>query len=213
VKVYIQKGFDRECANTNFFIALDGFKQMGWEICFFHKGSEIKDNQPEHVVVGYIDDVKVALQNIGCFIPGEINYPEELQPFLGRKIWRSTVNTIANDPSKWNVFIKPLHHSKKFTGVLVKSTRDLIGCGDQFEDTEVWCSEPVKLLAEWRCFVRYGRILDVRSYKGNWRCHFDHQVIERAVAAYVNAPAGYAIDFGLTDKGQTIMIEVNDGYH
>lgn len=110
------------------------------------------------------------------------------------------------------MFIKPLHHSKKFTGVLVRSTKDLIGCGDQFEDTEIWCSEPVKFLAEWRCFVRYGRIMDVRRYKGNWRCHFNYLIIENAVKAYTNAPASYAIDFGLTHTGETLIVEVNDGF-
>ena len=29
---------------------------------------------------------------------------------------------------------------------------------------------------------------------------------------FTTAPAGYAIDFGLTDKGETLLIEVNDGY-
>ncbi len=36
--------------------------------------------------------------------------------------------------------------------------------------------------------------------------------MEQCIAQYKSAPAGYAIDFGVTDKGQTILIEVNDGY-
>lgn len=80
---------------------------MGWEICFFQKGEELEGNEAENIIVGYIDDVKGALKNLGYQIPAEVNYPEELQGLMGRRIWKSTVNTIASDPSLWNVFIKP----------------------------------------------------------------------------------------------------------
>ncbi len=60
--------------------------------------------------------------------------------------------------------------------------------------------------------MRYGEILGVKSYRGDWRVHFDPQVIENAIAAYHSAPAGYAADFGVTDKGETLLIGVNDGY-
>jgi ATP-grasp domain, R2K clade family 3 len=39
----------------------------------------------------------------------------------------------------------------------------------------------------------------------------DTTVIEAAVAQYTAAPAGYAIDFGLTHDGRTLLVEVNDG--
>ena len=60
--------------------------------------------------------------------------------------------------------------------------------------------------------MRYGHILSVRPYKGDWRKHYDYRVIENAVKEFTSAPAGYAIDFGLTDDGRTLLIEVNDGY-
>jgi len=212
MKAFIQKVKEGHPATVNYYVASEGFRAMGYEICDFYKGNELEGNAPEDVVVGSIDDVKAVWRNLGLAVPEEINYPQELEAFLGRKIWKSTVNTIANHPEKWNVFIKPAKVSKKFTGVHVKSTKDLIGCGDQLEDTEIWCSEPVHFLAEWRCFVRYGKILDARMYKGNWRLHFDYKVVEEAVKAYATAPKAYAIDFGLTDKGETLLVEVNDGY-
>lgn len=66
--------------------------------------------------------------------------------------------------------------------------------------------------AEWRCFVRYGNILSVRPYKGDWRLHYDSSVIENAVRDFASAPAGYSMDFGRTADGRTLLIEVNDGY-
>ncbi|MMZ67938.1 hypothetical protein D1872_305770 [compost metagenome] len=32
------------------------------------------------------------------------------------------------------------------------------------------------------------------------------------VSQFQAAPKGYAVDFGLTDKGETLLVEVNDGY-
>jgi ATP-grasp domain, R2K clade family 2 len=52
----------------------------------------------------------------------------------------------------------------------------------------------------------------VHLYQGDWRLTCDPQIIEAAVTAYSSAPAGYAIDFGVTATGETLMIEVNDGY-
>lgn len=109
------------------------------------------------------------------------------------------------------VFVKSLE-DKKFTGVVVRSTKDLINCGSCYENAECLCSEIVNFVAEWRVFVRYGKILDVRPYKGNWRIHFDADIIESAVSEYKSAPAAYAIDFGVTDDGRTLLIEVNGGY-
>lgn len=78
---------------------------------------------------------------------------------------------------------------------MVKGPQDLVGCGDSQMNTPVWVSEPVDFLAEWRTFIRYGRVIGVRMYKGDWRAQYDYKVIESAVAAYKDAPAGYALDY------------------
>ncbi|EKQ54536.1 MULTISPECIES: ATP-grasp domain-containing protein [unclassified Clostridium] len=210
MKVYIRKSFDNEMANRNFFAAFSGFKQMGFEIKFFKNIKELEDNSKEDVIVSFVDDVRMALHRYNIITP-EIDYPEELKNYLGRKVWKTKLSVIANNPDNWNVFIKPIE-DKKFTGVVVRSTKDLIGCGTYNEDPDIFCSEIVNFVAEWRCFVWYGKILDIRRYRGDWKMHFDPSVVENAVAQFKSAPKGYAIDFGLTDKGETLLIEVNDGY-
>lgn len=210
MKVYIRKNFDNEIATHNFYAAYDGFKQMGFEIRYFKNITEITDNEKEDIVVGYVDEVRKSLFKFIIVTP-EIDYPEELKNFLGRKIWKTKLSIIANNPDSWNVFIKPVE-DKKFTGVVVRSTKDLVGCGTCGEDPEILCSEVVNFVAEWRCFVRYGKILDIRRYRGDWRVHFDYKTVENSVSQFESAPNGYAIDFGLTDKGETLLIEVNDGY-
>jgi hypothetical protein len=217
MRAYIHQDPDGHWSNVNSFVALDGFRQMGWEIVPFQQTAELEPvalpgQEAAHVVVGPIGPVRAALQRLGHAVPADLDYPPALLPFLGRRIWQSTVDAVAAAPETWPVFIKPAHALKKFTGVLVRSPRDLVGCGDQTEDTRVWCAEPVRFRAEWRCFVRYGRILDLRRYRGDWALAPDRRVVEQAVAAYADAPRGYALDFGLTDTGATLVVEANEGY-
>ena len=210
MKVFLRKGMDNEIANHNFYAAYDGFKQLGFEICYFQNINELSNHQKEEIVIGYVDDVRSMLHKHDIVAP-ELDYPEELTAYLGRKVWKSRLSVIANNPENWNVFIKPVE-DKKFTGIVVRSTKDLVGCGTYGDDPEIFCSEIVKFVAEWRCFVRFGNILDVRRYRGDWRLHFDSGVVQEIVDQFNTAPKGYSVDIGLTDKGETLLIEVNDGY-
>jgi hypothetical protein len=212
MRVYISQDQTGEWANTNCYAAADGFRQMGWEIVPFVESTELPNDDPNDVVVGYIGQVENALLALGFQVPPAIDYPTELQPFLGRRMWQSTINAVAANPDQWPVFVKPVHARKKFTGVLVRHFRDLIGCGDQAENTPVWCAEPVAFVAEWRCFVRYENVLAAQPYRGDWRAHFDPRVVEAAVTAFTSAPHAYALDIGLTVGGATVLIEANEGY-
>ncbi|MBQ4310440.1 MAG: ATP-grasp domain-containing protein [Oscillospiraceae bacterium] len=210
MKVYIRSYENGIPRNYNFMNAYQGFREMGFEIVPFHDIGKLRESRKEDIVVGYVDNVRERLYDLGIVTP-EMDYPEELHKYLGRKIWQTKMSKVSNVPERWPVFVKPLE-DKQFTGVVVRSAKDLIGCGIEGTDQDVYCSEVVEFEAEWRCFVRYGHILGVRPYKGDWRKHFDHKVIENAVKDFVSAPAGYAIDFGLTADGRTLLIEVNDGY-
>ncbi len=210
MKAYIQSNKDLLPHNYNFFSAYQGFYEMGFETVLFHTYEELKKSKIEDVVVGYVDTVRRRLNDFRIITP-EMDYPDELADFLKRKIWKSDINIINCHPELWPVFVKPIE-DKKFTGIVVRSPKDLIGCGGQGEKTDVLCSEVINFVAEWRVFVRYGKILDVRPYKGDWHYHYNAAVIDEAVSRFISAPMGYAIDFGLTDKGDTVLIEVNDGY-
>jgi len=211
MKAYIQQFKPGYAANVNFYAAYEGFLQMGFEIVFVNSPADIVTND-DYIVVGAIQFVQQSLQYLNISKPVFDDYPAELQKYLGRNIHTSTINTIDANPALWNVFIKPKGITKAFTGRVVKGPAELVGCAEQFSDTPVWLSEIVEFAAEWRVFVRYGELLDVRPYKGNWRLHFDAQVIENAVKDFATAPAGYALDFGVTKCGRTLLVEANDGY-
>ena len=186
-----------------------GFREMGWEIVCFKSYSElVQAHEKQDVIVGGIGMVKRRLTDFGIAIVNT-DYPPILNDYYGRKIWISKVNRINASPELWPVFIKPVEN-KKFIGRAVYSAKDMIGCGSYYDDADIYCSEVVHFLAEYRTFIRYGTILDVRRYKGDWHYTPDFHTIENCVRAYLDAPKGYALDFGVTDKGETLLIEVNN---
>lgn len=213
MRVFLRRDKNNEYMSVNFAVAAKGFHDMGWEIIGYKQLTTIvSDLQRDDIVVDFGDESRQALQALGVTPPAFATYPDPLRSFLGRQIWTSTINTIAAQPEQWPVFVKPRDESKKFTGVLVRSPRDLIGCGDPNTDTPVWCAAPVRFQREWRCFVRYGSILDVRPYKGDWRVSYDARVIEAAVAAWSDQPRGWALDIGVDAQGRTLVVEANDGF-
>ena len=84
--------------------------------------------------------------------------------------------------------------------------------GSCYDNYEVICSELIDIRAEWRVFVRYGNIVDVRGYKGDWKLHYDSAIIERCVASYYSQTAAFAMDMGMISDGRTVLIEINDGF-
>lgn len=99
----------------------------------------------EELIVGGIGIIKRRLQDfrIEC---AEINYPQVLNKYLGRRIWKSTINEIANTPKVWPVFIKSVE-GKRLSSKIINSIHDLVGCGCCDDNYEVLCSDPVNFIA------------------------------------------------------------------
>lgn len=210
--LYTEKIKLGQYSNISFYTALEAYYNMGFEICEVEQISQLHEIEENHIFLGSIQFMHGALSKLHQPIPEPLDYPESLQKFLGRKITQSTINEIANHPDRWNVFVKPKGISKKFTGRLVRSTKDLIGCGDFNMNTPVWVSEPVSFIAEWRVFIRYEQVVGVKQYKGDWSVSYSPSIIQEAVRTYRDQPAGFALDFGLTQEGQFLLVEANDGY-
>lgn len=208
MKACIQSTPSGDFYNVNAFIANEGFTTLGWETEKYVSAEEVEDRDPETVFVGGVANVRKRLELLGKPWSGvELEYPDELTPFLGRKVWSSTVEEILR-AEQWNVFIKP-KETKVFNGKVVCGYGDVAGLA---HEAEIWCSEPVSFVTEWRCFVRYGEILDIRRYKGAWDTKPDLSVIRSAIAAFASAPAAYALDFGIDANGKMKLVEVNDGH-
>lgn len=192
------------------YTAWQGFVELGFQPIFFQNELELQECRPDDIVVGGVSIINRRLKSYGISVP-EYDYPEELSEFLGRRIWTDTLDNVLAKQNQWPLFVKPVR-DKVFVGFVLKSEKDIPRLRHAKTDEPVLCSEVVSFCREWRAFVRYGTIWDVRPYRGDWSCQYDPEVIEQAVKHYINAPAGYAMDFGVTESGKTLLVEVNDGF-
>lgn len=180
MKAYIQCGNGMP-RGVSQYTAWLGFKNMGFETVLFEIVDELDACERGDVVVGGLGVVRDRLHPLDVDT-SEINYPEELRAFLGRRLWKTTIDHVNTEVSSWPLFVKPVE-GKRFTGCVVASTKDLIGKGCCGEDFPVICSEVVNFISEYRCFVKYGEILDVRHYRRDWSKAPSRAVIEQAIAA------------------------------
>ena len=78
------------------------------------------------------------------------------------------------------------------------------------DETPVWLSETVDFVSEHRAFCMDGRIVDVRRYCGDWSIAPDRKIVEDALSSWKSAPKAFALDFGATSDGKTLLVEAND---
>lgn len=183
---------------------------LGEEVVLYDSFKDIPFLSRDDILVDYITETRLVLDMMGLDIP-IIDYPRALDPFYGRKIWDGKIGEIVNEPENWGVFIKPKAGSKVFTGRVVNGTKDLMGIGLPF-DYPIWISDVVDFVAEWRCFILDGQVLDVRPYTGDYHFHYDANVIDHAIRAWTDSPRAYSLDIGVTKEGKTVIVEVNDAY-
>lgn len=170
------------------------------------------------LVAGDVPTVLGALKQLGIHAPETHDYPPSLSPFLHRRVWRSTVRGLkaavlheAGPP----VFAKPDGRRKRFTGHVFASAADLFYLERASESTGILCSDVVVWQSEYRVFVVHGAIVGIRRYGGDSFYRVDEGQIRQAVQRLKSAgedTAGYAVDFGVLDSGQTALVEWNDGF-
>jgi hypothetical protein len=213
MKVYIRKEKNKEFNNTNLYAAYDGFNQLGIEIEYFSNVKDITNNNPEDIIVSGIGDVRYILDKLSKSYP-TLEYPESIckHEYLGRRIWKDVLGSIMSNKEKLGIFIKPVEGGKLFTGTVVRDFKDFRACVGAQENTEVWCSDVVNFVSEYRCFIRYGEILDAKNYNGDCFISPNKEILTSIIRDYKDAPNAYTIDLGVTDKGETLLIEVNEGY-
>ncbi len=209
MKAYIQANPKNNYYNVNAYTAAEGFEVLGWKVIKYQDSRAVEEMDPQAIFVGGVGNIRNRLSALGVPYTGELEYPAELQPFLKRRVWRSTLKEVIRQ-EQYGIFIKP-ERTKLFTGKVIKRFGDFIGLKYD-EDVPIWCSEVVELVTEWRCFVRYGELLDARRYHGRLDSRLDTVTVEDAIAAYTTQPAAYSLDFGVDAQGAQYLIEVNDGH-
>jgi hypothetical protein len=215
---YVLSDAEGKPYSANGAVAAQGFKHLGYTVRWFTRDELPQlDVQWDTPVVAGVGTVLKALQKLGIEPPVHQTLPAVLAPFFGRKCWRSTLGELRQE-GVFPVFLKPYEDTKRFTGFVAKSAADIDAIpshtGDETlaPDYAVLAQEPVCFRSEWRTFVLRGRVVGTALHTGDPTLFPNAHIIRQTIAAYDPPLAGYSADFGVTDDGRTLLIEINEGY-
>lgn len=168
----------------------------------------------EDIFYGNVGFISTVVKKYGYPEKPLGHVPDEMMPFAGRTVELVTISQAKERAKTEKVFIKPVpENSKQFTGfVMNNSSLDGLYLVDYLRDDKelVLLSPEVNIVSEWRCFVHKGEIIDAKHYHGNYRIVPDYTIGDKCVNAWKDSPIAYSCDLGITDKGETIVIECND---
>lgn len=206
-------------SNEAFYKAWEGFRKRRFD-CELFEAKQIGNSislSRQTLVAGGLRVVEAAMNVIGMTVPEADNLPERLRAYRGRKIESSTWGELrakyAESGPRQPLFVKPLSRNKAFPSIALYNSDDLVSLGHLPDTHEVLVAEYVLFRSEWRCFVCRGQVIEISHYQGEMFCYPDASVIQNAIDDFgSDAPAGYAIDFGVLDDGRTVLVEVNPGY-
>jgi hypothetical protein len=206
--------------NPNFCFAWKGLTAMQYDVVCF-EDSDLKTpafwemcNRDTPVVAGVVlfDEI---LEKLGVVYNKIETYPKVLYPYLNRTVVRTTVGEYRkiwdrDEDNRPLMFMKPVKQ-KQFNGRVMRNILDWICVSKLSDDAEVYVSDPVEFLTEYRVYIRDNEVLLGRNYRGDWTKGIDVKVVEDAVKTFSSeSPCAYALDFGLTSDGKTSLVEFND---
>lgn len=197
---------------------LRGYEVIRFEFADIDNGlldEDLLQNPDEMVVRGGVGTIRRLLKRAGRPLPPNIDLPASLSRWIGRRFWESTLGQIrsAVDSEGFQpVHVKPLRDHKLFKGTVVRAFRDLISTASIASDVPVLVQEYVEFVSEWRASVLRTRILNVGHYRGDPLVFPDPEVIRSAVLAFEDRPISFGLDWGITKSGETLLVEVNDGF-
>ena len=116
-------------------------------------------------------------------------------------------------------FIKPTQ-TKLFSG-MVFDTMTLSILDAYPDNTEILVSLPFesKIVSEWRCYVRYNKIIDARNYSGDFKIIPDFSWAETYLSEddgicefnkLKTYPSAFTMDIGILENGSNVIVEYND---
>lgn len=145
-----------------------------------------------------------------------INIPDELNKykFLKRKIWKIKGNEVISLLDIYGkLFVKPNEKIKEFDAFELNNST--ISKLKGLLNINVMVSECINIISEWRVFVKKGplskTVVDSRPY--SWEKYPltpDWDLINKMIEEYKNSPPAYTLDVGITDTGETVLIEVHN---
>jgi len=201
--------------DVNYFMAWKGFDEIGYEVIKFEEDQEstIDVTEDTPVFAGVGSCRKIIKRVWGWDYTGINPYPDELMPYMHRKVERKKWIDARQEALEGHKFIKPVIQ-KQFTGVVLSTLLDTIRTGKIDENHEVYVVEPVEFIAEYRVYVHEHEIVGVKHYFGDWYSAPAKRVVDDMIEAYKpSAPIAYGLDVGIIKDNQYHLapVEINDG--
>lgn len=195
-----------------------GFQQKKTKIVLFNDLNKVPLSRYNIIVAGTEYTIK-RLTDLGIEPPKALHIPAELNEyrFLGRRISYMRFETFRSlaqrDALNFPLFIKPEGYAKQFVaGPVSNKENALLFYGHVPDDTDIMLSEVIDIVSEYRCYVLNGELLGIKHYLGDIRQFPDVMDIDNMVSNYKSQPKAFALDIGITSRGNTILIECNDAW-
>ena len=218
---------DAGLASPDAAVVVELLKQKAWEkqkepTQYFRlrslqsiRNSEHSVFEPDAIPVGSLD---FAEQILGTDIQ-PLNIPDCLRDpsYISRRMVEATAKEIPSIFARWHtetLFIKSMTLAKTpYNGLYSKKGLSLLSPVDRY-----LVSEPLSFLAEWRCFVYQGKILDIRRYAGSYKIPFLPCDVEFAKDIVKTVDAGlrpkleaYTLDLGKTTaRDVPVIVELHN---
>lgn len=189
--------------DANYYFAAEGFETLGYNVTLFESDDISQITRDSPVFAGHSCFRKI-LGKLGIDYSFDC-YPSKLEQFYGREMRKSTLAAAKGELGK---FIKPVLQ-KQFVGLISSATNSprlsLVP-----QNAEVYASDVINIVSEFRAYVHAGQIIAVKHYKKAWDKIPNRSFIEDAIKHYMPCPVAYGMDFAVTDAGDTVVLEVND---
>ncbi|BAT51848.1 hypothetical protein NOS3756_07780 [Nostoc sp. NIES-3756] len=219
-KAFIQEQGNRRLRHEEQLVS-EELTARGISITFYtqkriHRRQLALDNKS--LVVGDMPCILGAIKQLGIPEPEPNDYPASLKNFMHRRTWTSSLEQLEIELRNGRyvpIFAKPATRRKRFTGCVFESEYDLCRVYGVSRQEPLLCSEVVSWLSEYRVYVVHSQIRSIDHYHGNPNVLLDIEKVLCAIQALDDAGesyAGYAIDFGVLDSGETALVEMNDGF-
>lgn len=213
-KVYIQRE-KGQFADDFLFAAYIGFRKRQITIKFF-ENIDLVPVSKFNIIIGSMEVTKIYLKKLGITIPPPLNVPDELKLLSKRATYNTTLGDVRNyDENQFPLFIKPIDKTSanNFIPGPVKNKKDFSCYYSKFNnDLEVQISSVINFNSEYRCFVLEGKLIGIKHYIDDFKLFPDIDYIYKCIATYKSSPIAYTLDVGITDKGETLLVECNDAW-
>ncbi len=212
-KAYVQQQHG-QWLNDNCYTMWYGLTRMGYEVHPFTMDNIPQDITKHTVVHGGINTMRKIFDQLGVEQPPIHNPNDYLPQYCSRDFTETTIGDIrAMGPFPRPIFIKPLNDHKLFTGFVCTNVFNFNLITGKFDDNvRVLVSDYINMISEYRCFVNRGKLVGSKNYTGDFKRNIDYDIVESAIKDYKDQPISYSLDFAFTDRGETLLIEINDGF-